>query len=149
VSSAPSAVAGGDLVVAVPGAGASVTAVLPGGSSIALPVEPRGGAAVAVLEAAPEPGVYRFLTGAPGAPGAAAALAVVHADPAESALAPATGDELRALVPGSRTVSRGASLEGEILEARRGRELWRAFLYAAAALLAVEMAIARPRSVPA
>ena len=48
-----------------------------------------------------------------------------------------------------RVISPGASLGDEILEARRGRELWRAFLYAALALLAVEMVLARPRRVPA
>jgi len=52
-------------------------------------------------------------------------------------------------VPGVRVISTGASLVDEILEARRGRELWRAFLYAALALLAVEMVLARPRRVPA
>jgi hypothetical protein len=159
VSRAASAVIGGDLVVALPAAvGATVTATLPGGSSLALPVEPRGAKAVAVLEAAPETGVYRFgssaagatgARGAPGAPAADEALAVVHADPAESALAPSTDEELRALVPGVRVISPGASLVDEILEARRGRELWRAFLYAALALLAVEMVLARPRRVPA
>jgi hypothetical protein len=68
-------------------------------------------------------------------------------DPSESALAPATraaiGERLAAWE--HRFVEPGDGLGDEILEARRGRELWRVFVYAALALLALEMFLARPR----
>jgi len=68
-------------------------------------------------------------------------------DPLESDLAPAERSEIEDyLSPLPNTfIEPGARLEEEVLQARYGRELWRAFLYVALALLAVEMFLARPR----
>jgi hypothetical protein len=146
VSRAEAVLVGADLRVPLAvGAGGSVEVELPGGASLTAPVAEQGGAPVAVLERAPSPGVYRFVDGG----GAGGALAVVNVVPAESDLVPASDDEIAALAPGVRRIAPGAALEGEILEARRGRELWRAFLYAALALLALEMVMARPRGISA
>ncbi len=145
VARAEAALVGDDLVVPLaPGAGGSVEVELPGGALLVAPVTERAGGSVAVLERAPAPGIYRFGGGAAGG-----VLAVVNANPAESDLAPASDDDIAAFAPGVRRLAPGAALEDEILEARRGRELWRAFLYAALALLALEMVMARPRGVSA
>ncbi len=140
------ALVGADLRVPLAaGAVGSVEVELPGGASLTVPIEQRGSAPpLAVLERAPAPGVYRFADGSAGG-----ALAVVNPVPAESDPAPASDEEIAAHAPGVRRIAPGAALEDEILEARRGRELWRAFLYAALALLALEMVMARPRGTPA
>jgi hypothetical protein len=142
VARAEAVLVGADLRVPLAAhAGGSVEVELPGGGSLTASVAERGGVPVALLERAPAPGVYRFVDGG----GAGGALAVVNVVPAESDLAPASDDEIAALAPGVRRIAPGAALEDEILEARRGRELWRALLYAALALLALEMVMARPR----
>jgi len=96
----------------------------------------------AVMERATELGIYRFRAG-----GRTAALGAVNIDPRESDLVPADSGEIEEfLTPRAVTfVDAGARLEDEVLQARYGRELWRAFLYVALALLAVEMYLARPR----
>ena len=96
----------------------------------------------AVVAAADTPGVYRFLV-----EGHEAALGAVNMDPRESDLAALDPGELGERVPGVtfRTLDAGGPIEGEIVEARRGRELWRVFVYLALALIAVEMLLARPR----
>jgi hypothetical protein len=96
----------------------------------------------ALVERAAEPGIYRFR-----ADGRIVALGAVNVDPRESDLVPADEREIeRFLSPLQvRFVSEGAKLESEVLQARYGRELWRAFLYAALVLLALEMYLARPR----
>jgi hypothetical protein len=75
------------------------------------------------------------------------ALGAVNVDPRESDLAPADRSEIEEyLSPLPRTfIEPGARLEEEVLQARHGRELWRAFLYVALALLGAEMYLARPR----
>jgi hypothetical protein len=146
VARAEAVLVGDDLRVPLAAsAGGSVEVELPGGASLTAPVAESGGAPVAVLERAPSPGVYRFVDGG----GAGGALAVVNPVPAESDLKPASDDEIATVAPGVRRITAGAALEDEILEARRGRELWRAFLYAALALLALEMVAARPRGTSA
>lgn len=144
VARARSVTVGDDLRVPVAAvAGGSVEVERPDGSSVSVPVVARGRSALAVLERTPAPGIYRFGDGGRGV------LAVANAAPEESALAAAAREEIVRRAPGARIVSPDASIEGQILEARRGRELWRVFLYAALALLAVEMLIARPRGAAA
>ena len=98
----------------------------------------------AVVDRAGTPGVYRFRAG-----GRTVALGAVNVDPRESDLTQADRSEVTELLsPLPLTfIDAGARLEDEVLQARYGRELWRAFLYVALALLAVEMYLARPRSV--
>ncbi|MCK4510301.1 hypothetical protein KAW64_01100, partial [bacterium] len=99
-------------------------------------------ASIAVAEHVGVPGIYRFHAG-----GRTVALGAVNVDPLESDLAPADRSEIEDyLSPLPLTfIEAGARLEEEVLQARYGRELWRAFLYVALALLAVEMFLARPR----
>ena len=113
----------------------------PGGRTLTAELRPTGPLS-AVVERVAEPGIYRFHAG-----GRTAALGAVNMDPGESDLAAADRDEIEEfLSPLPRTfIERGARLEDEVLQARYGRELWRAFLYIALALLAVEMYLARPR----
>jgi hypothetical protein len=68
-------------------------------------------------------------------------------DPRESDLEPADRTEIEEhLSPLPCTfIEPDARLEEEVLQARYGRELWRALLYVALALLGVEMYLARPR----
>lgn len=139
------ALVGEDLRVTLPaGIVGAVEVELPGGTAAIARTVPTGAAPAAELERAPAPGVYRFTVD-----GREVALGSVSADPLESDLAAASGDEIEALLPGVSLVTPGVSLESEILSARRGRELWRAFLYAAIALVALEMAIARTRRLAA
>lgn len=113
----------------------------PGGRTLTAELRPTG-APTASVERVAERGIYRFHAG-----GRTAALGAVNMDPGESDLAAADRDEIEEfLSPLPRTfIERGARLEDEVLQARYGRELWRAFLYIALALLAVEMYLARPR----
>ncbi len=137
-----SAVVGEDLVVRLGDAPAERVEVdLPSGRT--LPTElGLAGAATAVVERVSEPGTYRF-----HASGRTVALGAVNVDPRESDLAPAGRSKIEDyLSPLPLTfIEPGAQLEEEVLQARYGRELWRAFLYVALALLAVEMYLARPR----
>jgi hypothetical protein len=118
-----------------------VEVVLPDGAT-ALAELRASGRPVAVVKDAPLPGVYEFLSD-----GDAVALGVVNADAPESDLAAASVDEIEEwLAPARvREIVEGGRLEEEITVARRGRELWRAFLYAALCLVALEMFVARPR----
>jgi hypothetical protein len=133
---------GGDLIVPIDGPDPGrVEAALPDGSALA-PELIGGLKPSALLERARIPGIYRFTSG-----GRDAALGAVNADPSESSLAGATREEVAGRLTGwqPRFVEPGEGLADEILEARRGRELWRVFVYAALGLLAVEMFLARPR----
>jgi len=113
---------------------------LPDGGTAIAELRPSGGRAV--VAAADTPGVYRFLVD-----GREAALGAVNVDPRESDLAALEPEELGERVVGVtfRTLDVRGPIEGEIVEARRGRELWRVFVYFALALIAVEMLLARPR----
>ena len=115
----------------------------PSGPALTAAFRHRPGPA-AVIERAADPGVYRFHVS-----GRTVALGAVNVDPRESDLAPADRSEIEELLsPLPVTfIEAGVKLEDEVLQARYGRELWRAFLYVALALLAVEMYLARPRHV--
>ncbi len=118
-----------------------VEVVPPSGPTLTAELRNHPGPA-AVVERAFDPGIYRFHIG-----GRTVALGAVNVDPRESDLAPADRSEMEELLsPLHLTfIEAGARLKDEVLQARYGRELWRAFLYAALALLAVEMYLARPR----
>jgi hypothetical protein len=141
-SGQPEALVGEDLVVRLSETPAGrIEAESPSGRTLTAQLrEGRGPAAV--IERADEPGSYRFRSG-----GRTVALGAVNVDPRESDLAPADRAEIEArLAPSSVTfVNADARLEDEVLQARYGRELWRAFLYVALGLLALEMYLARPR----
>jgi len=143
-SSRPSSVTvGEDLSVGLPEATSGrVEVEVPTGRTIAAELRDSPGSS-AVVERVSEPGIYRFHAG-----GRVVALGAVNVDPRESDLAPADQSEIkRFLSPLPVTfIGDGARLEDEVLQARYGRELWRAFLYAALLLLALEMYLARPRS---
>jgi hypothetical protein len=137
-------VVGEDLLVPVEGPSPGrIEAALPDGST--LEPEIRGGfRPSARLERVRIPGIYRFSDGRRDV-----SLGAVNPDPSESALAPASREAIEGHLAGwqHRFVEAGDRLSDQILEARRGRELWRVFVYAALALLAVEMFLARPRFV--
>jgi len=137
-----SATVGGDLIAGLGGSSAERVEVdLPSGRTLTTELRLTG-VPSAVVERAPEPGIYRF-----HADGRTVALGAVNVDPLESDLAPADRSEIvEFLSPLPSTfIEAGARLGEEVLQARYGRELWRAFLYVALALLAVEMFLARPR----
>ncbi len=136
------AIVGEDLVVRLGDAPTERVEVdLPSGRTLTTELRATGVSA-AVVERVSEPGIYRFHAG-----GRTVALGAVNVNPLESDLAPADRTEIEEyLSPLPRTfIEPGARLEEEVLQARYGRELWRAFLYVALALLAVEMFLARPR----
>jgi len=136
------AMVGEDLVARLSDAPAERVEVdLPSGRTLTTELRPTG-ASTAVVERVREPGIYRFHAG-----GRTVALGAVNVDPRESNLAPADRSEIEdylSQLPNT-FIESGALLEEEVLQARYGRELWRAFLYVALALLAVEMYVARPR----
>ena len=133
---------GEDLVVPVAGPSPGrIEATLPDGSALA--PELRGGLRPsAVLTGARIPGIYRFSDGRRDV-----SLGAVNPDAVESDMAPASRDAIGERLAGweHRFIEPDDDLGDEILEARRGRELWRVFVYAALALLALEMFLARPR----
>lgn len=133
---------GTDLVVPIAGPNPGrIEAALPDGSTLV--PEIRGGLRPsAVLERVRIPGIYRFSDGRRDA-----SLGAVNPDASESILARASREAIGEHLAGwrHRFVEPGDDLAEAILEARRGRELWRVFVYAALALLAVEMFLARPR----
>jgi hypothetical protein len=136
------AVVGEDLAVRLADTPAGrVEAESPSGRTLTAQLR-QGRGPAAVVERAGEPGVYRFR-----ADGRTVALGAVNVDPRESDLTPAgEGEVEERLAPLPVTFVDGdAPLEDEVLQARYGRELWRAFLYVALALLALEMYLARPR----
>ena len=137
-----SAAVGEDLVVGLGGSSVGRVEVdLPSGRTMTTELRSTG-APSAVVERAVEPGIYRF-----HADGRTVALAAVNVDPRESDLVPADRSDVEEfLSPLPLTfIEPGAHLDEEVLQARYGRELWRAFLYVALALLALEMYLARPR----
>ncbi|MCK4408494.1 MAG: hypothetical protein KAW67_00320, partial [Candidatus Eisenbacteria sp.] len=137
-----SATVGEDLVAGLGGTPSGRVEVdLPSGRTLTTELRSTG-APSAVVERALEPGIYRFHAG-----GRTVALGAVNVDPLESDLAPADRSEIEGFLSPlpSTFIEPGARLGEEVLQARYGRELWRAFLYAALALLAVEMFLARPR----
>ncbi len=115
-----------------------------------------GTAGGAVLRGAEQIGIHRFRGAGAGSAGAAGgagadarvyALAAVNAPVDESDLTPAADSDIEAVL-GERDwtiLAADIPLEDAILVARHGRELWRVFVYAALALVALEMWIARPR----
>ncbi len=136
------AMVGEDLVAGLGDAPAErVEVELPSGRTLTTELRLTG-ASTAVVERVGEPGIYRFHAG-----GRTVALGAVNVDPRESDLEPADWTEIEEyLSPLPCTfIEPDARLEEEVLQARYGRELWRAFLYVALALLGVEMYLARPR----
>jgi hypothetical protein len=137
-----SAMVGEDLMTGLGGSSVGRVEVdLPSGRTLTTELRTTG-APSTVMERAPEPGIYRF-----HADGRTVALGAVNVDPLESDLAPADRSEVEEFLSPlpSTFIEPGAGLGEEVLQARYGRELWRAFLYVALALLAVEMFLARPR----
>jgi hypothetical protein len=139
---ATSVTVGRDLSVPVdPASSGAVDVSFPDGTrSLAeLRSAPR---ATATVTSAAETGIYRFTRN-----GREIALGAVNPDPRESDLVPADRATIEGrLAPLASTfIDASGSIENEILRARRGRELWRVFVYIALALLALEMFIARPR----
>ncbi len=133
---------GGDLIVPVGGPNPGrIEATLPDGSTLV--PELRGGLRPsALVERARIPGIYRFSDGRRDV-----SLGAVNPDASESNLAPASRDAIGEHLAGwrHRFIEPSGEITDEILEARRGRELWRVFVYAALGLLAFEMFLARPR----
>jgi hypothetical protein len=139
-----STVVGGTLSVPVEEAVAGrIDVTLPDGGT-ALADRSGGEGSEARLASVEQLGVYRFTSAGRGV-----ALGVANVDPRESDLEPATSAEIAEFIPGMefRVVDPGAPLETEVLEARRGRELWRLLVYIALGLIALEMLLARPRAV--
>ncbi len=139
-----STIVGGTLVVPVEdGVVGRIEVALPDGGT-ALADRSGEGGGEARLTLVERPGVYRFASA-----GREIALGVANVEPRESDLEPATAAEIAELVPevDFRVVDPDAPLEAEVLEARRGRELWRVFVYIALGLIALEMLLARPRPV--
>ncbi len=136
------ALVGGDLAVGSRGIAGRIDVVLPDETVVTAEQAPGGRGAV-VFRNAMLPGIYSFVMG-----GQTLALGAVNVDPVESELAPAGSEEIKQSLAGldCRFVDAAGDVAGQILEARRGRELWRVFVYAALALLALEMYLSRQRA---
>lgn len=136
------AVVGDDLIVPYSAALAEAPEVeLPDGRTV-MAERLAGTAGGAVLRSVEQVGIYHFR-----GPGGAQTLAAVNVPRDESDLAPAGEDDIGAVLTHQNwtILAADTSLEDAILVARHGRELWRAFVYAALVLVAVEMWVARPR----
>jgi hypothetical protein len=132
---------GDDLIVPYDAASVDAPEIeLPDGQIVGAERLP-GTAGGAVLRGVEQAGIYRYRDGG------AYALAAVNAPADESDLAPATESDIAAALEGYdwTILSADTPLAEAILVARRGRELWRVFVYAALLLVALEMWIARPR----
>jgi hypothetical protein len=135
-------VVGGDLAVPYdPSHSGAPVVLLPDGTEEpAVRISgPRGGA---VLRRVNQTGIYEFTQS-----GELHALGAVNLPEQESDLEAVDEASLAELLDllEITVIEVGAALEEEILVARHGRELWRAFVYVALMLLALEMYIARPR----
>jgi hypothetical protein len=137
------ALVGEDLFVALDPRAASgrVEALAPGGELL-LPEAVSAGQHGYSLRNVRVPGVYRFSQA-----GQEVALGAVNVEARESDLAEATSSDIDQWMSSldHRMVPPDGRLDQEILEARFGRELWRLFVYAALALIAIEMLVARTR----
>ncbi len=136
---------GGDLTVPYdPSHSGTPIVFLPdGGEESAVRISgPRGGAAIRRVR---QTGIYEFTEN-----GELRALGAVNLPEQESNLGAVDEAGLAELLDPLeiRVIESGAGLEEEILVARHGRELWRAFVYVALMLLAAEMYVARPRFAP-
>jgi hypothetical protein len=133
---------GEDLAVSVdqtaPG---RIDVAVPGGGDAAPAILDRGRAGVPGETSVP--GIYEFSRG-----GTRVALGAVNVDPAESDLASAGRAEIADRLVGLDQVfiDPGDDIARQILASRHGRELWRAIVYVALALVALEMFLARPRA---
>ncbi|HEU4333731.1 MAG TPA: BatA and WFA domain-containing protein [Candidatus Eisenbacteria bacterium] len=113
-------------------------------------VEAEGtGYRVAALDPAPAPGFYEFET-----EGRKLGTVAVNLDPVESDLALLPPDSIRAAVPPGALerlslMPDGAALTRHLQATRRGEELWLPLLLLAAALLAIEIALASARKLRA
>jgi len=113
----------------------------PGGTTVVAQAT-RGRFPSVLIEDTTTTGIYRVISR-----GRTVAMAAVNVDPEESSLAPAGAGEIEDWLDGIPLVVIGPdeSVADAVMTSRRGRELWRVFLYAALALLFVEMILARPR----
>lgn len=137
-----SAVVGDDLLVRLRSApSGGVEVVCPDGSRVLADARSTG-SPTAVVGSISHTGIYEFISD-----GGLVALGAVNVDPAESDLAVADESEMgdRVTAASVRVIGPGTHLVDEVVVARRGRELWRAFLYVALGLVALEMFIARPK----
>ncbi|HSQ60626.1 MAG TPA: BatA domain-containing protein [Acidobacteriota bacterium] len=113
-------------------------------------VEAEGtGYRVSALDPAPAPGFYEFET-----EGRTLGTVAVNLDPVESDLAALPPDSIRAAVPPAAherlaLMADGAALTRHLQATRRGQELWLPLLLIAAALLAIEIALASARKLRA
>jgi hypothetical protein len=136
------ATVGSDLVAPLPEPPSGrVDVETPDGRTLAAELR-GGGAPAAVVRATSVPGVYRFT-----ASGRIVALGAVNVDPAESDLRQLDRDSVEERLSGIAVafVDPSRSVSDDVLQSRYGRELWRVMLYAALALIALEMLIARSR----
>ncbi|MFH1502244.1 MAG: BatA and WFA domain-containing protein [Candidatus Eisenbacteria bacterium] len=134
---------GEDLEVELPGGShGRVEVTLPDGTTTT-PEHRSGVRPAAVLRNASSPGLHVFTRD-----GSVVGMGAVNLDPRESDLTPAEPSEIERYLGGRehRFVDAAGDIGAAILEARRGRELWRVLVYAAVVLLAVEMYLARQRS---
>jgi len=134
---------GDDLVVPLQGGHAGpVSVVLPDGST-ATPEQSGSPRPAAVLRRTELPGPYRFKRDE-----ALLAVGVVNVDPREGRLDALSRADVSGRLSGieHRFVNPGDDIEEYVLESRRGRELWRVFVYLALALLGLEMYLARQRA---
>jgi hypothetical protein len=123
-------------LVAPPGGAVLVTG--PDGFSSQASVEAEGTGYRATADAvALAPGFYTFASG-----DRALGTAAVNVDPIESDLTPISADSLRTR---GTVLSNAGALTTHLQDTRRGRELWMAFLVAAALVLAGELMLGSAR----
>ncbi|MBN2565131.1 MAG: hypothetical protein JXB46_05425, partial [Candidatus Eisenbacteria bacterium] len=139
-----SVLVGEDVVVRLPPDQMGLIEVTGPDGSVTTAEAAYSGPAAAALRGARLPGIYSFRSGE-----RLVAMGSVNIDPIESDLASAGDNEIMAAVAPLNClfVDPGADVAEAVLQARHGRELWRAFLYAALLLVAIEMILARQRYV--
>ncbi|MBD3367105.1 MAG: VWA domain-containing protein [Candidatus Eisenbacteria bacterium] len=126
-------------LAAAPAGGIDV--VPPSGATFAAGT-PDGARPSVVIDDTREAGIYTVET-----PERTLAMGAVNLAPEESMLEPLERGELEDRLGGLPVVwiAGDETVADAVLVSRRGRELWRVFLYLALALLTVEMFLARPR----
>jgi len=142
-SPAEGVLVGDDLASRLPGSsGGRAQVTLPDGS-VSIPEHLGGPGGAVVHRDAEQLGVYVFSRGDTDK-----ALGVVNHDPDESHLSAASRSDISTMLSGlgHQFMDPSSEVADRVMEARRGRELWRALVYAALALLAFEMYLARHRS---
>ncbi len=112
----------------------------PSGEEVLLLPAVKADRVLLTLDAADQPGIYRFYKGE-----TLIGMEAVNVDPRESDLTPISQDELEARLPGMHvfTIDETQNVESVVSRARWGKEFWKEMLLLGIFVLVAEMMIAR------